>query len=48
MPYFPMFINLKNKPILIVGGGVVALRKLQKLTPYGAIRTGRSPRCKAV
>lgn len=43
MPYFPMFINLKNKPVLIVGGGVVALRKLQKLTPYGAVPTVVAP-----
>lgn len=35
MPHFPMFIDLKNKPVLVVGGGKVALRKLQKLAPYG-------------
>lgn len=35
MPYFPMFVNLKDKPVLIVGGGTVALRKLRKLSPYG-------------
>lgn len=43
MPYFPMFIDLKNKPVLIVGGGTVALRKLQKLTPYGVIPTVIAP-----
>lgn len=36
MAYFPMFIDLNNKPVLIVGGGRVALRKLKKLAPYGA------------
>lgn len=43
MPYFPMFIDLKNKPVLIVGGGVVALRKLQKLMPYGVLPTVIAP-----
>ena len=43
MPYFPMFINLKDKPVLIVGGGTVALRKLQKLMPYGVIPTVIAP-----
>ena len=27
MAYFPMFINLENVPVLIVGGGTTALRK---------------------
>ena len=35
MPFFPMFIDLKDKPVLIAGGGSVALRKLEKLSPYG-------------
>lgn len=35
MPYFPMFIDLKERSVLVVGGGRVALRKLQKLMPYG-------------
>lgn len=35
MPHFPMFIDLKEKPVLVVGGGSVALRKVQKLIPYG-------------
>lgn len=43
MPYFPMFIALKNRPILIVGGGKVALRKLRKLAPYGASATVVAP-----
>ena len=37
MPHFPMFVDLKNKPILIVGGGAVALRKLRKLAPFGGV-----------
>lgn len=43
MPYFPMFIDLKNKPVLIVGGGTVALRKLQKLMHYGVLPTVIAP-----
>ncbi|MBD5550346.1 MAG: uroporphyrinogen-III C-methyltransferase [Lachnospiraceae bacterium] len=43
MPWFPMFINLKNKSVLIIGGGAVALRKLQKLMPYGVIPTVIAP-----
>ncbi len=44
MPYFPMFTDLMNKPVLIVGGGSVALRKAQKLAPYGAELTVVAPR----
>ena len=44
MPHFPMFVDLKNKPILIVGGGKVALRKLKKLAPYGGIPTVVAPK----
>ena len=43
MPHFPMFVDLKEKPILIVGGGNVALRKLKKLAPYGGIPTVVAP-----
>lgn len=43
MPHFPIFIDLKNKPILIVGGGAVALRKVQKLMPYGVRPTVVAP-----
>ena len=43
MPYFPMFVDLKDKPILVVGGGAVALRKLKKLAPFGGIPTVVAP-----
>lgn len=36
MSYFPMFIELKDKPCLVVGGGVVALRKAETLRDFGA------------
>lgn len=44
MPHFPMFVDLKKKPILIVGGGNVALRKLRKLAPYGGVPTVVAPK----
>ncbi|MBR5793213.1 MAG: bifunctional precorrin-2 dehydrogenase/sirohydrochlorin ferrochelatase [Anaerotignum sp.] len=34
MSYFPFFIDITNKPCLIVGGGIVALRKIEKLLPF--------------
>jgi len=38
-----MFVDLKDKTVLIAGGGSVALRKLQKLTPYGVSPTVVAP-----
>lgn len=35
MPWFPMFVQLKGAEALLVGGGTVALRKAEKLLPYG-------------
>lgn len=43
MPLFPMFVDLKDKTVLIAGGGSVALRKLQKLAPYGVSPTVVAP-----
>ena len=43
MPYFPLFVDLKNKPVLVAGGGSVALRKLQKLEAFGARLTVAAP-----
>ncbi|WP_456401096.1 precorrin-2 dehydrogenase/sirohydrochlorin ferrochelatase family protein [Persephonella sp.] len=34
MALFPLFINLAEKKILIVGAGNVALRKIEKLIPF--------------
>lgn len=43
MAYFPLFIELEEKPCLIVGGGTVALRKAEKLLCYGARLTAVAP-----
>lgn len=34
MAYFPFYIDIENKNILVVGGGTVALRKIEKLSPF--------------
>ena len=34
--YFPVFFNLKDQPVLVVGGGEVALRKVSLLQRSGA------------
>ena len=35
-PYFPMFIDLTDKKILVVGGGVIALRRIRTMLKFGA------------
>jgi len=34
LSYFPMFVSLKGKNVLIVGAGTVAYRKIEKLLPF--------------
>ncbi len=34
MAYFPFYIDIKDKKILVIGGGKVALRKVEKLLPF--------------
>lgn len=43
MSYFPFFVELSGKKGLIVGGGIVALRKIQRLLPYGPDLTVAAP-----
>ena len=43
MSYFPFFVEIGQKPCLVVGGGVVALRKVEKLYPFGTEITVVSP-----
>jgi precorrin-2 dehydrogenase/sirohydrochlorin ferrochelatase len=35
MVYYPIFLDLNNKNVLVVGGGTVAERKIQNLLNYG-------------
>ena len=34
--WFPLFINLENKKVLVIGGGKVATKKIEKILEYGA------------
>lgn len=34
MGYFPFFIDIRDKQCIVIGGGTVALRKLEKLIPF--------------
>lgn len=43
MSYFPFFIEIGQESCLVVGGGVVALRKIEKLLPFGVKITVVSP-----
>lgn len=43
MPWFPFFVNLEQAQGLVVGGGTVALRKVEKLLPYGPQLTVVAP-----
>lgn len=36
MAYFPMFVNLKDQPCLVAGGGMVAYRKVKVLLDFEA------------
>lgn len=44
MGYFPFFVQIESAPGLIVGGGTVALRKAEKLLPYGPQITVVAPK----
>lgn len=39
MNYYPIYLNIKNRQCLVVGGGAVASRKAETLWEYGAIVT---------
>lgn len=43
MSYFPFFMEIGQKPCLVVGGGTVAFRKIEKLLPFGVEITVVSP-----
>ncbi len=44
MAYYPIFLELKGKPCLVVGGGQVAARKVEGLLAAGARVTVVSPK----
>ena len=41
--FYPLFLDLKNRPVLVVGGGVVAERKVESLLEAGAAVTLVAP-----
>ncbi|MBQ3107746.1 MAG: uroporphyrinogen-III C-methyltransferase [Firmicutes bacterium] len=43
MAHFPFFVDISGKPGLILGGGKIALRKIEKLLPYGPSLTVCAP-----
>src|ERR1044072_6978816 len=43
MRYFPLFLDLTGKPVLLVGGGSVAARKFALLGEAGAVVTVVAP-----
>ena len=43
MPYYPLFLELKDRPCLVIGGGPVAFRKAAALLRCGAKVTVVSP-----
>jgi siroheme synthase-like protein len=46
---FPIFLKLQSRPVLVVGGGVVATGKVEKLVSAGAHVTVVAPKiCKAI
>lgn len=44
MGYFPFYIDIESKNCLVVGGGAVALRKIEKLVPFNPNITVVAPR----
>jgi precorrin-2 dehydrogenase/sirohydrochlorin ferrochelatase len=43
LPYYPIFLNLQGKKCVVVGGGEVALRKVERVLESGADVTVVSP-----
>lgn len=44
MGYFPFYIDIENKNCVVVGGGVVAFRKIEKLLPFNPVITVVAPK----
>lgn len=47
MPYYPIYLDIENKPCLVIGGGAVGTRKVHTLLDYGANVTVVSPKLSA-
>lgn len=47
-PYFPFFCNIKDKHILVLGGGSIAQRRIETLLPFGCHITVIAPQCTSV
>lgn len=43
MEYYPLFLDIKGRPVLVIGGGNIALDKIQNLLKAGAQITVISP-----
>ena len=43
-PYFPLFVDLHGKRVLVAGGGRIALRRVRTLLPFGPEITVVAPR----
>lgn len=41
--YFPLFVSLEEKEILVVGGGTIASRRIRALLPFGGRLTVIAP-----
>jgi siroheme synthase-like protein len=44
MGYFPFYIDIENKSCVVVGGGIVALRKIERLLPFKPCITVIAPK----
>src|ERR1051325_11184944 len=42
--HYPLFLNLTNQPVVVIGAGVVAARKIRSLLAAGASVTVISPK----
>ena len=43
MRYYPVFLDIRNRPVLVIGGGPIALEKIQNLLKAGARITVIAP-----
>ena len=42
-PYYPIFLDIENRSVVIIGGGEVCARKAETMMRYGAVVTIVSP-----